>query len=445
MQVMQVDNLILEKSLGKGNFGEVYLTRIKGDNNNIYATKIYDRERLQNNPAQLNYLNTEINIMHSLHHPNIVKFAQVKKTKKHFYIVMEFCNGGELSDALEKYKLKYGHPFTEEIVQHLMRQIIGAFKYIHENNVMHRDIKLENILLSFKNEEDKKNLNMMNATAKIIDFGFACKIEKNTLKTTAVGSPMCMDPVILKKLTCEGKLRQLGYDKKADIWSLGGICYQMLMGKFAFDAEGMDELVDKIEKGIYKVPTSLSREVISFLNGMLQYDAKARLTAEDLSKQEFLTGDVKNFHKMNLEIKEKEIEIDTKKNNKTIWSCFKKDDEDKLVKINPGNLPQQQNNLIQQQKTLNPGNMNKNTLTNEQQKIKSSNTFEGSQHPGVGYSFNSNNNQFFGPVLPSGNQGAQGVQGVLMPQNGIVSPAIDLNSQSMTETNYIFCGDIYNA
>ena len=70
---------------------------------------------------------------------------------------MEYCNGGELEKALEKYQLKYGKPFPEEVVQYLMRQIIDAFNYIHGKNVMHRDIKLENILLHFENEEDRKN------------------------------------------------------------------------------------------------------------------------------------------------------------------------------------------------------------------------------------------------------------------------------------------------
>ena len=123
---MQVDNLILEKLIGKGSFGEVHLTRISGDTK-LYATKVYDRERIENTEA-FKYLSNEINIMHNLNHPNIIKFIQVKKTKKHYYIVMEFCNGGELEKALEKYQLKYGKPFSEEIVQHLMRQIISAFK-----------------------------------------------------------------------------------------------------------------------------------------------------------------------------------------------------------------------------------------------------------------------------------------------------------------------------
>ena len=212
---MQVDNLILEKLLGKGSFGEVHLTRITGDSK-LYATKVYDRERIENTEA-FKYLTNEINIMHNLNHPNIVKFIQVKKTKKHYYIVMEYCNGGELEKALEKYQLKYGKPFSEEIVQHLMRQIISAFKYMHANQIMHRDIKLENILVNFESEKDKNDLNMMKATVKIIDFGFACKIGKNALTYTTIGNPMNMSPLILKKLTNRGKIRKLGYNYKADI------------------------------------------------------------------------------------------------------------------------------------------------------------------------------------------------------------------------------------
>ena len=104
---------------------------------------------------------------------------------------MEYCNGGELSKALQNYQLKYGKAFNEELVQYLMRQIIiSAFKTIHNKGYMHRDIKLENILLHFNNEQDKNNLNLMKAQIKIIDFGFACKIDKNSLTYTEIGNPI---------------------------------------------------------------------------------------------------------------------------------------------------------------------------------------------------------------------------------------------------------------
>ena len=327
---MIVDNWTLEKCLGKGAFGEVYLTSRKGDDKK-YATKKIDREEVEKGEG-IKYLKNEIIILQYLRHPNIVRFEEVKKTKKHYYIVMEFCNGGELSKALEKYIEKYGKPFSEEIVQHLMRQIIDAFKFMHERKIIHRDVKLDNILLNYETEEDKKNLNLMKAQVKIIDFGFSCKIDKSGLQFTALGSPINMDPIILKKLNSSSKKeRQLGYNQKADIWSLGTICYEMLIGKSAFDADDMEDLVNKIENGSYNVPTNLSHEVVSFLNGMLQYEGNNRLTADQLSRHAFLTKNVKDFTPLSLNKTNKVM--NTKKLNQSIWAIFGANDENKLMNI----------------------------------------------------------------------------------------------------------------
>jgi len=328
---MIVDNLTLEKCLGKGAFGEVYLTSRKGDDKKKYATKKIDREEVEKGEG-IKYLKNEIIILQYLRHPNIVRFEEVKKTKKHYYIVMEYCNGGELSKALEKYIEKYGKPFSEEIVQHLMRQIIDAFKFMHERKIIHRDVKLDNILLNYETEEDKKNLNLMKAQVKIIDFGFSCKIDKSGLQFTALGSPINMDPIILKKLNASSKKeRQLGYNQKADIWSLGTICYEMLIGKSAFDADDMEDLVNKIENGSYNVPTNLSHEVVSFLNGMLQYEGNNRLTADQLSRHAFLTKNVKDFTPLSLNKTNKVM--NTKKLNQSIWAIFGANDENKLMNI----------------------------------------------------------------------------------------------------------------
>jgi serine/threonine-protein kinase ULK/ATG1 len=321
----------LEKLIGKGAFGEVYLTSKKGDDKKKYATKKIDRDEVEKGEG-IKYLKNEIIILQYLRHPNIVRFEEVKKTKKHYYIVMEFCNGGELSKALEKYQEKFGKPFPEEIVQHFMKQIIGAFKFIHERKIIHRDVKLDNILLNYETEEDKNNFNLMKAQAKIIDFGFSCKIDKSGLQFTALGSPINMDPIILKKLNSSSKkTRQLGYNQKADIWSLGTICYEMLIGKSAFDADDMEDLISKVENGSYNVPTTLSHEVVSFLNGMLQYEGVNRLSAEQLSRHAFLTKDVKDFTP--LDLKKTNKVMNTKKLNQSIWAIFGANDENKLMNI----------------------------------------------------------------------------------------------------------------
>jgi serine/threonine protein kinase len=343
--MIKLGSYTIEKLLGEGSFGKVHLTKKEGDSKK-YATKELDREEIDSSEAK-KYLINEIRILQSLNHPNIVKFVDIKKTKKHYYIMMEFCNGGELSKNLEKYMIKNGTAFPEELVQHFMRQIIDAFKYIHGKKIIHRDVKLDNILLNFDNEEDKKNFNLMKAQVKIIDFGFSCIY--NDIKKSILGSPINMDPLILKKLTdSTGATRELGYDMSADIWSIGTICYEMLIGKSAFDSNDIKELSDKIEKGAYKVPTNISAELVSFLNGMLQYEGKNRLNAEQLSRHAFLTKDVKQFKRINLneisnKIEDNQIEVDTHENktflqkkpikNSTIWSIYKGNQENVLTNI----------------------------------------------------------------------------------------------------------------
>ena len=459
---MQIDNLILEKRLGKGSFGEVFLTTIKGDNK-YYATKKYERETIEKS-GQMKYLKNEINILQNLSHPNIVKFIDIKKTKKHYYIVMEYCNGGELFKALEKYQLKYGKPFPQELVQYFMRQIISAFKHIHERHYMHRDIKLQNILLNYESEQDKKDFNLMKAQVKIIDFGFACKIKKDGLAFTTIGNPMHMDPKILQQLNSNGNGKQLGYDQKSDIWSLGVICYEMLIGRAAFDAEDMDELVSKIESGKYKVPTSLSKEVVSFLNGMLQYDAKTRLDINQLSQHKFIINNVKDFHSIDLkqvsnklDKTKQQIIIDVKK-NRSIWAIFNKEDEKRLIGI--GNLETiNETNEIQQKRKYSQERKSNKNLPQENLAVPKSNTFQmkdlnvnniGIVNQGYNnYNNNLNNQQniFYGPYLPLRMQGIPGnqmnqnnnyIQQIPYPQGGQT-----LSTAQTTESHYIYSGGIY--
>ena len=226
---MIVGDLTLLKCLGKGAFGEVYLTSKQGHKDK-YATKRIDR-RFISNPKSRKYLENEINILNEVDHPNIIKLIEVQKTTNHVYLVMELCNGGGLSECLEDYKKNNKKAFPEEIVQYLMKQIVSGINYLHKKNILHRDIKLDNILVNFENEEDRKNRNLLKSTVKIIDFGFARHLEPANLAFSTLGSPINMDPGILRKLNKMEHSKDYGYDQKADIWSLGTICYEMLIGK----------------------------------------------------------------------------------------------------------------------------------------------------------------------------------------------------------------------
>ena len=341
--IKKLKAITLLQVLGKGAFGTVYLSQKDGKAGYL-ATKVIDRA-IADKPSFYKYFQNELRILNILQHPNVVHLETVKKDDKYYYIVMEYVNGGSLGDCLKRYQSKYGKAFPEEIVQHLMRQIVDAIKFIHHKNIIHRDLKLENIMASFDDEKDIETCNMMKAKIKLIDFGFATQLTQNNNKVakTVVGSPINMDPIILNELAKKGKkINQLGYDQKADIWSLGTICYEMLIGKPVFNAQTLDDLVYKVESGTYSVPTSVSKEIVAFLNGMLQYDGQNRLSADELSMQPFLIKRVNDFsridtNKVRKKIDSKGLNINVKK-NKTIWAIFNENDEEKLSGINPQNI-----------------------------------------------------------------------------------------------------------
>ena len=318
--------------IGKGSFGEVFLT-IKGNDPKKRATKRLDFTNVSDEIRK--YLSNEIKIMKELDHPNVIHLEKIVPSSHHYYVVMEYCNGGDLSLCLKK----NGKPFNQEIIQHFMRQIVEGLKYIHSKKIIHRDLKLENILLNFKNEKDMQNFNLLASEVKIIDFSLARKLDCQGLASTALGSPLYMDPIILKKYDKAGGFDKLQkYNEKADIWSLGTVCYQLLTGETLFKAINIKELIAKMEKGNYILPIKdgLTYEIISFINSMLKYDANARSSAEELSKHRFLTGNVKDFTKPDYNslshiIRDNSLIINTKENI-NIWDSLNERIKNKSIK-----------------------------------------------------------------------------------------------------------------
>ena len=326
---MLVDDLILTKSLGKGSFGEVFLTRKNNNSNEFYAAKRLDRAYSEK-PENMKRLTNEVKILKVLNHPNVVKLIELKKTKTHIYIVTEYCNGGSLCDCLRKYTSAKFKPFPEKVVQYLMKQIVSALSYIHSKKIIHRDLKLDNILVNFPTEQDKKSLNMMSATVKLIDFGFATILRsyRDNLTYTVLGTPTNMEPHLLKNMETRTRNQQ-GYDEKVDIWSLGTLCYEMMVGRMAFGGRHMEDLYKNIEKANYTLPLNLSKEAVSFINAMLQIDPEKRLSSADLLKHDFLAKNIESFKpidttKIENKIKGNAININFK-DNQTIWQVFNQD------------------------------------------------------------------------------------------------------------------------
>ena len=308
-----------EKLLGKGAFGEVYLAT-KIDSNKKYAIKQLVRTKIISSEKLERILN-EIKILSSLNHKNILKFDSWAISENHFYIATEYINGGDLSECLKKYIEKYNTPFTEEIIQHLMNQILNAVGYLHFKNIAHRDLKLENIMVNFNTLKDKEELNMLESQIKIIDFGVAKNFNENDLLKSTVGTLINADPKIVKyikkKLLDKQNEEPNEYNEKCDIWSIGTVCYELMTGKKVFDVQTFDELVEKINEGKIEIPQTFSKEITSFLNSMLQIDDKKRSSAHELLYHDFIIKDIKEFSYIKIDVEHREEkEVQNNNNNR---------------------------------------------------------------------------------------------------------------------------------
>lgn len=165
----------------------------------------------------------EVQVLQKIDYPSIIKLLDVRRTKNNYYLVFEFCEKGDL----EKYLKKHSEiPLNQEIVQKLIYHVSDAVRVLHNMNIVHRDIKLANILLT------------KDFAVKLSDFGFAKTANTGMLMETYCGTPMNMAPEIL--------LRHQ-YSLKCDIWSLGVVLFQLAYGKLPFSPGKGKGLIDLIE------------------------------------------------------------------------------------------------------------------------------------------------------------------------------------------------------
>jgi hypothetical protein len=228
----KIDEYSIIKELGKGSYASVKLAFNKV-NKNKYAIKVYSKKALSD-PQKKDTVNNEIALLKQIDNINIVKLYEVIDSPTYLYLVMEYIDGVSLLDTIKRDE---NHYFEEQKALKLFLQIIKAILYCQKKNICHRDIKLENILIT-KDE-----------TIKIIDFGFAVKTDKETYQNLLCGSPSYMAPEIVKK---EKYIAQF-----SDIWSLGVLLYSMLYGRFPFKGKTQEELFQKINEAKVEFPEDI--------------------------------------------------------------------------------------------------------------------------------------------------------------------------------------------
>ena len=303
------ENIIIKNKIGKGAYGDVFLGKDLL-NNTLYAIKKISKKSLIK-PDTKKYFNNEINIIKNLkNHPNIVKFINIKETITNFYIIFEYLNGGDLDNFLKKYINKYNKPIPEKIVKYIIKNVLKGLNSLNSQNIIHRDIKLSNILINYLNNSDLINENILNAEIKIIDFGFAKYLKQDEFTNSIIGTPFYMDPKILHGYLLEKNEKKYSYNMKVDIWSIGIMTYYLLLGVFPFKAKNYENLIENIENKEYLFPLNkyeinLSKEAINFIENTLNLDDEQRFSSEELLKHNWLNN---NFNYKLYKIKnEKEL------------------------------------------------------------------------------------------------------------------------------------------
>ncbi len=265
------DNYKIISKLGKGSFGSVFkVQNIK--TNEIRALKVIKKTSIIYQDDDHKFLK-EIEILIKLEHPNIIKIYEYYTDDINFYLITDYISNGELYNYVYKAK-----SFNERQTQYIMKQVLCAVNYLHLNNIAHRDIKLENILVEQEiTSNDEQLLNV-----KLIDFGTSnyVKTENTNYFTVKVGSPFYMAPEVLNKK----------YNNKCDIWSCGVIMFMLLRGHPPFKGENQEELFKSIQNDIinYNEMTELSEPAKELMSKMLERNVDLRYSADECLKHKWM-------------------------------------------------------------------------------------------------------------------------------------------------------------
>uniref|UniRef100_A0A8C4F4E3 non-specific serine/threonine protein kinase n=1 Tax=Dicentrarchus labrax TaxID=13489 RepID=A0A8C4F4E3_DICLA len=250
----------IERTLGKGNFAVVKLARHRITKTEV-AIKIIDKTQLD--AVNLEKIYREVQIMKMLDHPHIIKLYQVMETKNMLYLVTEYAKNGEIFD----YLAKHGR-LSELEARRKFWQILSAVEYCHNRNIVHRDLKAENLLLD-------GHMNI-----KIADFGFGNFFQPGEPLATWCGSPPYAAPEVFEGQQYEGP--------QLDIWSMGVVLYVLVCGALPFDGPTLPVLRQRVLEGRFRIPYFMTEDCEHLIRRMLVLDPSKRLSVAQIKEHKWM-------------------------------------------------------------------------------------------------------------------------------------------------------------
>ncbi|XP_049690201.1 serine/threonine-protein kinase Nek1 isoform X8 [Accipiter gentilis] len=265
-----MDKYIKVRKIGEGSFGKAILVKAK-ENGQQYVIKEINISKMSNKEREES--RREVAVLANMKHPNIVLYRESFEENGCLYIVMDYCEGGDL---FKKINAQKGILFSEDQILDWFVQICLALKHIHDRKILHRDIKSQNIFLT------------KDGTIQLGDFGIARVLNSTAeLARTCIGTPYYLSPEI-----CQNK----PYNNKSDIWALGCVLYEMCTLKHAFEAGNMKNLVLKIISGPFPpVSVHYSYDLRNLLSQLFKRNPRNRPSVNSILEKNFIAKRVEKF------------------------------------------------------------------------------------------------------------------------------------------------------
>eukprot|EP00945_MAST-04E_sp_MAST-4E-sp1_P006802 g6802.t1 len=257
-------------AVGKGGYGVVFKAQHL-DTLEWVAIKAIAKEKIRTKGLQKRVVK-EIEVHDRLEHPHIVGLIDFKEDENFIYLVMEYCSGGNLYQLLRRKNREHGGGIGKGQTARLVSQLADGVAYLHKHGVMHRDLKLSNLLLTRTGD------------LKIADFGLAIVLElPGEEHFTVCGTPNYIAPEV-------ASVPQQGHGLDADLWSVGVVLYSLLVGRLPFDCKNMSETLERVRQVDYTIPSAVPRKAKDLIRRLLHRDPSSRLRARHVLQHGFIVS-----------------------------------------------------------------------------------------------------------------------------------------------------------